>query len=122
VFSHRLIALDGTDAAAGALEPALTLARVRLGRLARMPTKEDAMDRTDAERQALEWLRDENERFNGVAHGVRDALQGRGRLTVAVQSIAGTIGSTICTLTGLGRQALGGETPRGELYGPSGLL
>lgn len=64
------------------------------------------MELTAAERQALEWLRDEDPRFDQVDRGVRDGLLQRGLVLTSSTGIAGAPGDWRWRITDPGRAAL----------------
>jgi hypothetical protein len=71
----------------------------------------EEMQLTDAERQALEWLRDEDERFAGVDQRVKTDLVRRGLIWTALGQVAGqTVGASY-RIAKRGTEALAAAAP-----------
>jgi hypothetical protein len=65
------------------------------------------MELTDAERRALEWLRDGDQRFGGVDRRVRNALMRRRLLMPVISRFSGQPGAARYIITDPGLEALG---------------
>jgi hypothetical protein len=69
------------------------------------------MKLTDADRRALEWVRDGDERCARVDHAAADALVRRGLVMPVRPGLVGLPGLTNYVLTARGRAALGDGAP-----------